>query len=109
MMPGFLRAEATYRTRLLQLAVAAATALFALILGADTLLTKADRLASTNNVPTSVAAVTIGPHEQMCRAQVDLPDGAKGVRLNVLAGGRPGPPLVMTLRTPTSPSGPLSP
>jgi hypothetical protein len=101
MMPGFLRAEATYRTRLLQLAVVAATALFAFILAGDTLLTKADRLAYTNNVPTKVATVTIGAQERMCRAQVELPDGSKGVRLYAMTGGRPGPPLVMTVRTAT--------
>jgi hypothetical protein len=101
MMPGFLRAEATYRTRLLQLAVVAGAALFAVFLAGDTLLTKADRLAYTNNVPSKVATVTIGPHEQMCRARVQLPDGSEGVRLFILTGGRPGPPLEMTLRTPT--------
>ena len=101
MMPGFLRAEATYRTRLLQLVVVAVTALFAVVLAAHTLLTKADRLAYTNNVPTKVTAASIAPHERMCRGLLLLPAGSKELRLVVLTGGKPGPPLAMTLQTPT--------
>jgi hypothetical protein len=100
-VPGFLRAEATYRTRSLQLAVAAATAVLVLVFAARALLADNERLAYTNNVPSKVVTAWIGPHERMCRGQVLLPDDARTVQLLVLTDGRPGPPSTMTLATPS--------
>ena len=93
MMPGFLRAEATYRTRLLQLAVVAVTAAFAVVLAAQTLFTKADRLAYTNNVPARVPAACDRP------ARADVPRisccfrrGRQALRLLVAADRREAGP-----------------
>jgi hypothetical protein len=101
MMPGFLRAEATYRTRSLQLVVVALVVLAALGLAARVLLPKRVRLAYTNNVPAKVPLAPIRPHERMCRANVLLPEGSKAVQLLLLTYGRPGPRLTMTLQTPS--------
>jgi Predicted membrane protein (DUF2142) len=101
MMPGFLRAEATYRTRSLQLAVVALVVLAAVALAARALLSKHVRLAYTNNVPSKVPLAPIRPHERMCRANVVLPEGSRTVQLLLLTYGRPGPPLTMTLETPS--------
>jgi Predicted membrane protein (DUF2142) len=101
MMPGFLRAEATYRTRSLQLAVVAITALAALFLAAHALWSERDRLTYTNNVPSKVVLANIRSDERMCREEVLLPKDSKEVQLLVLTNGQAGPPLHMTLRGPS--------
>jgi predicted membrane protein DUF2142 len=100
MMPGFVAGEATYRTRRRQIAVAAVTALLALILAADALLGTRDRLAFTNNVPSQTVVAAIDPGGRMCRSNVYLPPNATGIRLYTLTIKRPGPPLALDFKAP---------
>ena len=100
MMPGFVAGDATYRTRRGQLVVAAATVAVAAILAIGPLFGTKDRLAYTNNVPARTVATAIDPGGTMCRSEVFLPSGARGVRLYMLTYGRPGPPLALTYRAP---------
>lgn len=100
-MPGFLKADATYRTRRRQLVVAAATGTFALILAASVLLGDGRRVAYRSTTPPRQPATGIKPGESMCRAGVLIPAQSVAVRLNgALSPGIKGPPLRLTATTP---------